>query len=93
MFLGNAREYPIVFAPVAPLEGRLLSLPTNIRLRWKGLPGTNALAYHDKSLFTAVKSFTTFATGGTIRGEAPVQSGVAFTTLHCLRHFRMGPIS
>jgi len=24
--------------------GKLLALPTNIRLGWKGLPGTNALA-------------------------------------------------
>ncbi len=28
-----------------PLKGRLLALPTNIRLGWKGLAGTNALAY------------------------------------------------
>jgi hypothetical protein len=29
----------------AALWGRLLALPTNIRLGWKGLPGTNTLAY------------------------------------------------
>ncbi len=29
----------------APLEGRLLASSTNIRLGWKGLPETNALAY------------------------------------------------
>jgi hypothetical protein len=29
----------------APLYGRLLGSPTNIRLGWKGLPRTNALAY------------------------------------------------
>jgi hypothetical protein len=32
-----------------PLYGRLLALPTNIRLGWKSLPGTNALAYYEKS--------------------------------------------
>jgi hypothetical protein len=35
--------------PVAPLKGRLLDLPTNTRLVWKGLPGANALAYYKKS--------------------------------------------
>jgi hypothetical protein len=29
----------------APLLGRLLALPTNIRLGWKGLSGTNTLTY------------------------------------------------
>ncbi len=33
----------------APLWGRLLALPTNIRLGWKGLPGTKVLAYHEKA--------------------------------------------
>jgi hypothetical protein len=28
-----------------PLKGRLLALPTNIKLGWKSLPGTNDLAY------------------------------------------------
>ncbi len=27
-----------------PLLDRLLGLPTNIRLGWKGLPGTNTIA-------------------------------------------------
>jgi hypothetical protein len=27
--------------------GRLLALPTNIRLGWKGLPGTSTLAYYE----------------------------------------------
>jgi hypothetical protein len=30
---------------VAPLWGRLLVLLANVRLGWKGLPGTNATAY------------------------------------------------
>jgi hypothetical protein len=33
----------------APLKGRLLALPTNIRLGWQYLPGTNTLAYYEKS--------------------------------------------
>ena len=46
-----------------PLYGRLLASPTNISVGWKGLLGTNALAYYEKSLLTAVKSFITLATG------------------------------
>jgi len=37
------------------------ALPTNIRLGWKGLPGTNTLAYYENLQLTAVKSFITFA--------------------------------
>ncbi len=40
----------------APLWGRLLVLPTNIRLGRKGLSGTNTLAYDRNSKFTGVKS-------------------------------------
>ncbi len=47
----------------APLKGRLLALPKNFRLGWKGLPGTNAFAYYEKSYLTAVKSFIALATG------------------------------
>jgi hypothetical protein len=47
----------------APFYGRLLALPTNIRLDWKDLPGTNAQAYYEKSYLTAVKSFITLAPG------------------------------
>jgi hypothetical protein len=45
----------------ALLKGRLLALPANIGLGWKGLPGTNALAYYKKLELTAVKSFITLA--------------------------------
>jgi hypothetical protein len=31
----------------APIKGRPLALPSNIRLSWKGLPGTNTLAYYE----------------------------------------------
>jgi hypothetical protein len=30
-----------------PLWSRPLALPTNIRLGWKSLPGTNTLAYYE----------------------------------------------
>ncbi len=33
----------------APHWGRHLASPTNIRLGWKGLPGTNAVAYYEHS--------------------------------------------
>ncbi len=35
----------------------------NIRLSWKGLPGTNALAYYKNSQITSVKSFITLGPG------------------------------
>jgi hypothetical protein len=33
---------------------RLLALPTNIRLGWKSLPGTNTLVYYENSKITDV---------------------------------------
>jgi hypothetical protein len=47
----------------SPLEGRLLALPTKIRLRWKGLPGINILAYYGNMQITAVISFVIQAPG------------------------------
>ncbi len=47
----------------APLLGRLLASPTNIRLGWKGLPGTNTLAYYENLQIMAVKSFILRAPG------------------------------
>jgi hypothetical protein len=35
-------------------------LPANIRLGWKGFPGTNTLAYYEYVLITPVKTFLTF---------------------------------
>ncbi len=48
---------------VVPLYGRLLVSPTNIRLGWKSLPGTNTLASYKNPYITAVKSFITLAPG------------------------------
>jgi hypothetical protein len=45
------------------LSGRFLALPTNIRLAWKGLPGTNTPPYYEKLKLMSIKSFITLATG------------------------------
>jgi hypothetical protein len=46
MFVSDARahqsEAPFMWV-------KLLTLPTNIRLGWKGLPGTNALVVYNKN--------------------------------------------
>jgi hypothetical protein len=43
----RVRTVPTPVKPLSgdPLGGRLMALPTSIRLGWKGLPGTNTLAY------------------------------------------------
>jgi hypothetical protein len=41
MFVNKAGAYP----SKAPFQGRLLALPSNIRLGWKNLPRANDLAY------------------------------------------------
>jgi hypothetical protein len=45
----------------ASLLDRLLALPTNIRLGWKGFPQSNTLAYYENPLITSVKSFIRLA--------------------------------
>jgi hypothetical protein len=45
------------------LWGRLLALPTIIRLGFKSLPGSNTLPHYEHSLNTNVKSFITFGPG------------------------------
>jgi hypothetical protein len=41
----------------APFWGRLLALPTNIRLGWKSLPGANTLAFHENSQLSRKKFY------------------------------------
>jgi hypothetical protein len=41
---GQGQEHTLEWSP-----RKVPALQTNIRLDWKGLPGTNALAYHEKS--------------------------------------------
>ncbi len=48
------------------LYGRLLALPTNIKLGCEGLPATNTLAYYKNSQITDVKSFVTMGPGGNV---------------------------
>jgi len=71
----------------APLEGRLLALPANIRLDWRGLPGTYTLAYYKNTQITTVKSFKVQAPGSlqpcpkTLdlgRSETPQTNALAF---------------
>jgi hypothetical protein len=47
--------------PGSPLEGRLLALPTNIRLGWKGPSGIHTLSYYNLRSFVKYghKSFIT----------------------------------
>jgi len=55
------------YPPKAPFRcstlGKAPALPSNVRLGWKNLPGTNALAYYEKAYLTALKSFITLSTG------------------------------
>ncbi len=37
------------------LRGQALALPSNIRLGWKGLPGTDTEGYYENSLITTAK--------------------------------------
>ncbi len=48
MFSGKARANPGVEYQKALHLGKILDLPTNIRLGWEGLPDTNTVAYYKK---------------------------------------------
>jgi hypothetical protein len=52
---------------VEPLKDASLSpamaFVTNIRIGWRGLPGTNAVAYYENTSITNVKSFIIFCPG------------------------------
>jgi hypothetical protein len=48
-FVGKAGAYQVKHLTGAPLYGRLLALSTNTVLSWKGLQGTNTLAYYKNS--------------------------------------------
>jgi hypothetical protein len=62
-FVGEARSLPYSGAPEKRFTQVALALPANIRLGWKGLPGTNTLAYYKTPKITVAKSFITLATG------------------------------
>ena len=46
VFGGKPGAYPMTHLSGAHLLGRLLALPTNNRLGWKGLPGANTITYY-----------------------------------------------
>jgi hypothetical protein len=58
VFPGEAEAYP---NSGAPLKGRLLALPTNNRLGWKGLSGANNLTHYKNSQLTDIKKLITCA--------------------------------
>ncbi len=62
-FAGMAGAYPSKAPFICFTLGWAPCLNTNIRLGWKGLPGTNTLAYYENSSITAVKGFITLAPG------------------------------
>ncbi len=66
MFAGKvkAKPTPLKHLSSDPLQVMFLALPTNIRLNWKSLPGTNTVAYYEHSKITAVKSFITLGPSG-----------------------------
>ncbi len=63
IFVGKAGAY----LSSAPVKGTLLSLPNIIRLGWKGLSGTNTLAYYKHMKIEAVKGFITLPFGPTAK--------------------------
>jgi hypothetical protein len=60
IFAGKARAYPTVEYMVMHFS-RILALPQKILLAWKGLPGTNTLAYQENLYILELKSFITLA--------------------------------
>jgi len=49
MFAREARATRLKHLLGVPLGGRLLAIPTNIKLGWKGLPGVNTPFYNENS--------------------------------------------
>ena len=62
MFVSKARVYHrLNHLSDAPLLGKLLASPTNIRLGWRVLQGANIVAYYEHYKITDVQSFMTLA--------------------------------
>jgi hypothetical protein len=55
MFVGKPGAFLLKNLLDAPIFGRLLGLPTNNRLDWNGLLGTNTQAYCENSQITDKK--------------------------------------
>jgi hypothetical protein len=63
MFAGKAGTYPTIKHLKGALVGKVLALPTNIRLGCRALPGTSTLAFYKNLNITAVKLFITMGPG------------------------------
>ncbi len=61
MFPGKADPYSSEYLSGAPLLGKLLALPTNIRLGWKGLPGTKTSSLRKPVNYDLKKFYSTGA--------------------------------
>jgi hypothetical protein len=60
--------------------GRLLALPATIRLGWKGLPGTNTLAYYKARVFVPGKRFQpSLMCGGKVRSYPSIVPERSYT--------------
>jgi hypothetical protein len=53
MFAGKAGVYPS--EAIFTCSTQVLALPANIRLGWKGFPGTNTIAYYQKFITYGLK--------------------------------------
>ncbi len=67
----------------APLKGRLLASPTNIRLGWKFLPRTNTLAYNGNPQIKVVESFI---------AQTPSPSRITRASPTQLKHLSRAPL-
>ncbi len=63
IFVGKAGAYQSGAIMGLHSNGRLLTLPTNIKLGWKRMAGAKTLAYYDVAKITDVKSFDEHAPG------------------------------
>ena len=63
-----------------------LALPTNIILRWKGLQGTNTIAYYKYSLNTDIKSFITLDPGVSALSNIFIRLTIKLERLSLVRH-------
>ncbi len=54
-FESKARANPMEVLSDASFLVKLLVLPANVRLGWKGLPGTNTLAFYENTQITDEK--------------------------------------
>jgi len=63
MFEDKAGAYPRVEHLKSASFSQAPALPPNMRLGYKGLPGTNTLTYYENPYITDIKSFITLGPG------------------------------